>query len=90
MSNADRWYEDYVWRDESDSDYNQYKDVKQYSGEDLADAYHIGFSHGESAEEKRQEQYIDQLHNLLAANVRIMKAEIKKEIEESARDKDIN
>lgn len=70
------WIQDYF--DTDDGDYDS-KSLK-YSAEDMDNAWRLGAGEGEVRSELNKR--IGQLEDLLAANVRVLKAEIIKEQEE--------
>lgn len=60
------------------ADYDE--DKVAYTGLDMEEAYQHGCGYRERAE--NLEKRIEQLEGLLSANVRVMKAEIRREMEE--------
>lgn len=79
QSSFQRWQYDWAFRDER-PDYDP--EALLYSGYDMEDAFRAGKADDHSAEEwDRLEKKVASLEALLAANVRVMKAEIKKEME---------
>ncbi len=83
-----QWYHSWLWKDEPNSGYNGRK--KMYSGDDMEDAYNAGKEHYEKIllpEKNAHERLIqerDAYKELLAANVRTIKAEIQKEQKEAS------
>lgn len=84
VSRFEHWRWNVCWRDEPENDYNATKHLLQYSAEDIEEAYNAGNDYHERTQKAwaKLEQENESLRNLLGANVRVMKAEIKKELEE--------